>query len=69
MHMQIIVLHITIARRLAFPDFPLGVTSLNHAETIGLQQNLVYNLNKYEDFVVEVFRSDALEEETPNSDL
>ncbi len=53
----------------SLPRFSSWRDFVNHAETIGLEQNLVYNQKKYEDFVVEVFGSDALEEETPKSDL
>ncbi len=49
----------------SLPRFSSWRDFVNHAETIGLEQNQ----KKYEDFVVEVFGSDALEEETPNSDL
>ncbi len=68
MHMQIILLHIRL-RAPILPRFFSRRDFVNHAKTIGLEQNLVYNRNKYEDFVVEVFGSDALKEETPNSDL
>ncbi len=51
------------------PRFSSWRDFVNHAETIGQEQILVYNQKKYEDFVVEVFGSDALDEETLNSDL
>ncbi len=51
------------------PRFSSWRDFVNHAKTIGEEQNLVYNQKKYEYFVVEVFGSDAPEEETPNSGL
>ena len=52
----------------SLPRFSSWKSYVKHAETIGMEQNLVYDQDEYDEFVLEVFGSEDLQEEDRESD-